>query len=696
MKDKHSLRNIGIMAHIDAGKTTTTERILYYTGVNYKIGEVHDGTATMDWMVQEQERGITITSAATKCMWKDIDINIIDTPGHVDFTIEVERSLRVLDGAIAVFDAVAGVEPQTETVWGQANKYSVPRICFINKMDRAGANFDSCVLEIKEKLACTPLVVSAPYMVDDDYVGNLDVLAKKFIRNTGSQGLEVVISNPSDEQLEIINEHYENLISVLADFDDDIAESYLEGLEINSLRLKDLIRRLTCSMEIVPVLAGSAFKNKGVQELLDSVLDYLPSPVDRGDILGIDPVKKIEVTRSPTDDDYFSGIVFKIAQDPFIGMLAFTRIYSGSLKVGQVVYNSNNKQKIRINKILQMHADNRVEVSVARAGDIVVLIGLKSVVTGQTLCNEAKKIVYDEMNFPESVISVAVEPKKNSDEKKLSECLEMYKLEDPSFDHHKDKETGQLLIKGMGELHLEIIVDRLLREQKLDLNIGKPQVSYREGIASEMIVNAEVSQDVGGKLNTGCLTIVFNKDESPSDGITFFNGISDRSIPKEIISVVMRSIGSAALGGIDLGYPIINTNAKLVKISYTEGETTELGVSMAVSQCLQKLRFSEAVRTYQPVMDVDLSVPSEYSGDVIADINSRKGSISKIDSKDMRDLIKSKIPLKKMFGYTTDLRSKTQGRGSFSMKFAKYQELTTGEREALFNSLGITKTFNNC
>ena len=695
MENKDNLRNIGIMAHIDAGKTTTTERILYYTGVNYKIGEVHDGTATMDWMVQEQERGITITSAATKCHWGDIDVNIIDTPGHVDFTIEVERALRVLDGAVAVFDAVSGVEPQTETVWGQANKYSVPRICFINKMDRAGADFFSCVDEISQKLLSKPLPLVIPYLENDEYLGNLDLLEKKFITYVGDQGLERITHEPNDEQLEYINSNYEKIIETLADYDDNLAEAYLEGSAIENDDLIALIRKFTCSLEIVPVLAGSAFKNKGIQDLLDAVVRYLPSPLDRGEVFGIEPTSRKNVSKKPSDKDSFSGIVFKIAQDPFMGLLAFTRIYSGSLKAGQVVYNSNNQQKIRINKILQMHADNRVEVETASAGDIVALVGIKAVVTGHTLCMDNKKVVYDEMNFPESVISVAIEPKKNSDEKKLSEVLELYKLEDPSFGYRKDVETGQLLIQGMGELHLEIIVDRLLREHKLDLNVGKPQVSYREGISSLVKTEGEVGQEIAGKINRGKIVLSFDYDDVQKESISIENKVKNREIPKDLIKTIENTILSSTLSGIDLGYPIIKTKIVVEDIGYVEGETTELGLSIAVSKCFQKLRFVDQVCTYQPFMDVDLTVPNEFSGEVISDINSRKGKINNIDARELRDLIKAEIPLKKMFGYTTDLRSKTQGRGSFSMKFKEYQQLAPQDRNDLFKAMGILRRNNN-
>lgn len=691
MEDKNLLRNIGIMAHIDAGKTTTTERILYYTGVNYKIGEVHDGAATMDWMVQEQERGITITSAATKCIWSGAEINIIDTPGHVDFTIEVERSLRVLDGAVAVFDSVAGVEPQSETVWGQANKYLIPRICFVNKMDRVGADFDSCINEIRQKLNSNPIVVFAPKFSDDEFIGCFDIINKKVVKYIGDQGNDRFISDPDANDLIIINKYYENLINNVSDFDDDLAEMYLCGLEIEANKIISTVRRLTCENKLVPIFCGSAFKNKGVQDLLDGIVRYLPSPIDRGEIAGIEPVNKKRVYRKPFDDEKFSGIVFKIAQDPFMGILAFTRIYSGTLKAGNIIYNSNSQQKVRINKILQMHANNRVEINQAYAGDIVALVGLRSVVTGQTLCMETSKIIYDEMNFPESVISVAVEPKKNSDEKKLQEALELMKLEDPSFDFRKDSETGQLLIKGMGELHLEIVVDRLLREQKLDLNVGLPQVSYREGIFGHDCVEGSAIQEIAGKLNRGRIKITFSNDSSQLDGISVEFSSVDKNIPKEVLRSIEKKIIGSALGGIDLGYPIIKLKAVVEEVEYIEGETTDLGLSIAISQCFQSLRFKDCVATYQPVMAVDINVPSEFSGDVIQDINSRKGKINKIETKDGRDVISTDIPLKKMFGYTTDLRSRTQGRGTFSMKFKEYQMLSINEKNELFKSLGIIK-----
>ncbi len=690
MEDKGLLRNIGIMAHIDAGKTTTTERVLYYTGVNYKIGEVHDGTATMDWMVQEQERGITITSAATRCHWNGFNINIIDTPGHVDFTIEVERSLRVLDGAIAVFDAVAGVEPQSETVWSQANKYNVPRICFINKMDRAGADFNKCIEEIKSKLDCIPVLLAVPVIEKDEYIGNLDVIKKKLILYHGDQGENVIVEDLTPDQEKMINGFNEELVATLADYDEEIADAYLEGRNVSDEKIYKTIKLLTFDQKLVPVFTGSAFKNKGVQCLLDGVIHFLPSPLERGAVNGIDPIRKKDVSRLPSDSDPLSGIVFKIAQDPYIGLIAFTRIYSGQFKVGQVLYNSNNKEKVRVNKILQMHAASRKELSSAGAGDIVALIGMKSVVTGHTICNEANKIIYDEMNFPDSVISVAIEPKKNSDEKKLSDVLELFKLEDPSFRFSKNKETGQLLIKGMGELHLEIIVDRLLREQKLDLNVGKPQVSYREVINSKIEVEGKASQEIAGKTNSGKVTLIFENDESQT-AIGFENLLPRNDIPGEIIKSVEKSVINSAPGGFDLGYPIIKTKVSLINLDFIEGETTPLGISMAVAKCFQDLRFTEFISTYQPVMAVDISVPSEHSGEIISDINARKGKIGSIESKGIKDLVKADIPLKKMFGYTTDLRSKTQGRGVFSMVFKEYQELSFMDREEIFQAMGLSR-----
>lgn len=691
MVDKAKIRNIGIMAHIDAGKTTTTERILFYTGVNYKIGEVHEGTATMDWMVQEQERGITITSAATKCFWNDCEINIIDTPGHVDFTIEVERSLRVLDGAVAVFDAVAGVEPQTETVWAQANKYNVPRICFVNKMDRTGADFENCLSEIRSKFHCTAAAFNFPWFEGDEFVGVVDVVDNKFFRFDGSQGESVSELELNDSQIDLAGELREELISSLSDMDDELADKYLEGVEITSDEIKRSARDLTCENKFVPVFCGSAFKNKGVQNLLNAIVEYLPSPVDRGEIEGIEPVSKKLIGRKPEDNDFLSGIVFKIVTDPFVGLLAFTRIYSGVMKAGQQIYNSNNKEKIRVNKILQMHASSRKEVEEAKAGDIVALVGMKSVVTGQTLCFEQKKIVFDEMNFPESVITIAVEPKKNGDEKKLNDVLDLMKIEDPSFDYEKDVETGQLLLKGMGELHLEIIVDRLLREMKIDLNVGKPQVSYREGVGVSSQLIGQIEQEIGGKLHKGKISLSVSPDMG--DSLSYEVNFKNSQIPKEYFQTVEKTIISSAPGGIDLGYPIIRTKITLDEIEYEEGETTELGLSLAVANCMNQLRSGAENITFQPVMDVDIVAPSEFSGDVIADINSRKGKIESIETKADKDSIKAVIPLKKMFGYTTDLRSKTQGRGNFSMKFKQYQELSSQERDLLFIKLGINKDF---
>lgn len=673
-KNLEIIRNIGIMAHIDAGKTTTTERILYYTGKSHKIGEVHDGTATMDWMIQEQERGITITSAATTCLWKNKVINIIDTPGHVDFTIEVERSLRVLDGAVGVFDAVSGVEPQSETVWAQADKYSVPRVAFVNKMDRMGADFDNCVSEIKEKLAKKAAGIQRPIGSEENFVGIIDLVEMKSLTfPPESLGSKVEFSDIDPSLLDEANMYREELIEVLSDFDDSIADKFLNGETISSVELRNSIR-VSTQKGFIPVLCGSAFKNKGVQPLLDAIVDYLPSPLDRGSVKGhsLKDKEKIE-TRNPDENDLFSAIAFKIATDPFVGSVTYVRIYSGRLESGQVIYNSLKKKRERVNKIFQMHADKRTELQVASAGDIVAVAGFKETITGETLCTENKPIVFDLMEFPESVISVAIEPKTTADEKKLLTTLEQLKIEDPSFTFSNNQETGQLLIKGMGELHLEIIADRLQREFNVGVRVGKPQVSYRESISSQGSADYLFNKELAGKVQFGQVKLKVEPTEEQA--ISFKSEVSNKKLPQEFIDAIEKSIRDTAPGGILAGYPAIGISVTLISAEYREEESGEVAYSVAASMAFKEACQKAGQVLMEPLMELEISTPQDYTGDIISDINSKRGKILNMGIKQNKDLIHAEVPLSELFGYSTDLRSKSQGRASFSMKFKRYEQM---------------------
>jgi elongation factor G len=687
-KNLEKIRNIGIMAHIDAGKTTTTERILYYTGKSHKIGEVHDGTATMDWMIQEQERGITITSAATTCLWKNHIINIIDTPGHVDFTIEVERSLRVLDGAVGVFDAVSGVEPQSETVWAQADKYNVPRLAFVNKMDRMGADFDNCVSEIKEKLDKKAAAIQRPIGSEENFIGIIDLVEMKAVYFlTESLGSKVDIKDiPSDLMDEAVM-YREELIEVLSDFDDKVADLFLAGEVINAIDLKLAIRSAT-QKNFIPVLCGSAFKNKGVQPLLDSIVDYLPSPLDRGEVVGhsLKDREKLE-KRLPDESEAFSAIAFKISTDPFVGSVTYIRIYSGQIETGQTVYNSLKKKRERINKIFQMHADKRTELQVAGAGDIVAVAGFKETITGETLSTENKPIVFDLMEFPESVISVAIEPKTTNDEKKLITTLEQLKIEDPSFTFTNNQETGQLLIKGMGELHLEIIADRLQREFNVGVRVGKPQVSYRESISSASTSENTFNKEIGGKNQFGHVEI----EVSPSteQNIKFESDVTSKKLPSEFINAIEKSIKDSAPGGILAGYPAINIVAKLKSAEFREEESSEIAYSIAASLAFKEACSKAGPVLMEPLMELEILTPQDYTGDIIADINSKRGKILNMGLKQNKDLIHAEVPLSELFGYSTDLRSKSQGRASFSMKFKKYEQMSKELAKTTLESKGI-------
>ncbi|RLA62487.1 MAG: elongation factor G [Epsilonproteobacteria bacterium] len=684
------IRNIGIMAHIDAGKTTTTERILYYTGKSHKIGEVHDGAATMDWMVQEQERGITITSAATTCFWKKYEINIIDTPGHVDFTIEVERSLRVLDGAIGVFDAVSGVEPQSETVWNQADKYGVPRFAFVNKMDRVGADFFNCIDEIKEKLGKTAVAVQIPIGSEADFKGMIDLIEMKaYTFSEDDLGAQVITGEIPTKLIDDSALYRETLIEALCDLDDDLAEDFLEGKEIESARIKKILRNAVITQDFIPVFCGSAFKNKGVQPLLDAVIDYLPSPVDRGEITGHSP-KDVDKTiaRKPDVKEPFSALAFKIASDPFVGSLTYIRIYSGELKAGQTIYNPLKKTKERVGKILRMHANKRDELPKATAGDIVAVSGLKNTITGETLCIEQKGIIFDLMEFPETVISIAIEPKTAADEKKLLKILLQIKKEDPSFAFKHNEETGQLLIYGMGELHLEIVVDRLQREFKVGIRVGKPQVSYRESIGGVGKGEAEFRKEIGGKFQYGqCQITVEPVDHAM--GVLVESKLTKRDIPEEFIKAMIRGIEDTSLGGALAGYPFINIKATITDAGYIEEEAQEVAYSIASSMGFKEACKNAGLQLLEPFMALEVLTPVEYTGDVIADINMKRGKVIAMGTKKNKEVIQAEAPLVEMFGYSTDLRSKTQGRASFTLEFERYARIPQDMAKALLEKRGI-------
>lgn len=684
------IRNIGIMAHIDAGKTTTTERILYYTGKSHKIGEVHDGTATMDWMIQEQERGITITSAATTCRWLNNTINIIDTPGHVDFTIEVERSLRVLDGAVGVFDAVSGVEPQSETVWAQADKYKVPRLAFVNKMDRMGADFDNCVVEIREKLDKKAAAVQRPIGAEEHFTGIIDLIEMKALYFPGeSLGSKVETKDIPADLVAEAQLYRDELLDALSEYDDHLTDLILMGEVPSVADIKAALRKAVISHNFIPVLCGSAFKNKGVQPLLDAVVDYLPSPTDRGEINGhsLKDPEKIE-SRKPEVDDMFSGIAFKIATDPFVGSVTYVRIYSGKLETGQQVYNALKKKRERVNKIFQMHADKRTEIQEAYAGDIVAIAGLKDTTTGETLCTENKPIIYDLMEFPETVISVAIEPKTANDEKKLLSTLDQLKNEDPSFSYKSNQETGQLLIYGMGELHLEIIADRLQREFNVGIRVGKPQVSYRESISGSGTAESTFHKDLGGKMQYGHAAIKVEPIDYQT-GVLFETSISSKKLPQNFIDSIKKSVLDTAPGGMLAGYPFLNIKATLVDADFNENESTEVAYAIAASAAFRDACKKAGVKLLEPVMDLEVVTPQDYTGDVISDINAKRGKIISMGIKQNKDLISAEVPLAELFGYSTDLRSKSQGRASFTMKFKNYIEMPTELAKSTLEKKGI-------
>ena len=666
-------RNIGIMAHIDAGKTTVTERMLYYTGKIHKIGDTHEGAAQMDWMEQEKERGITICSAATTCVWNDTRINIIDTPGHVDFTVEVERSLRVLDGSVALFDAKSGVEPQSETVWRQADKYGVPRICFINKMDATGANYYDSIETIKDKLKANPVPVQIPIGAESEFVGVIDLISMHAIIYKNDLGTDIEETDIPDAYKDKAEEYRQNLLEALAETDEFIMEKYLEGDAISPSELREAIRRATINLSINPVLCGSAYKNKGVQPLLDAIVDYMPSPLDIPAIEGVDDNEQA-VERHASDDEPFSALAFKIVADPFVGKLAYFRVYSGTLESGSYVYNSTKGKKERIGRILMMHANKREEVDSVSAGDIAAAVGLKDTTTGDTLCDMNSHVILEKMEFPEPVISVAIEPKTKASQEKMSIALHKLAEEDPTFRTYTDEETGQTIISGMGELHLEIIVDRLLREFKVEANIGNPQVSYRESISQDAEAEGKYIRQSGGSGQYGHCKIKIEPQEA-GKGFEFVNNIVGGAIPKEYIGPVQKGIEEATQAGVLAGYPVLDVKVTLYDGSYHEVDSSEMAFKIAGSMAFRQAVSKAAPVLLEPVEKVEIITPDEYLGDVMGDISSRRGRIQGMNPKNGVHVLDAYIPLAEMFGYATDLRSHTQGRATYSMQFDHYEKV---------------------
>ena len=677
-------RNIGIVAHVDAGKTTTTERVLFYTGLSHKIGEVHDGAATMDWMEQEQERGITITSAATTCFWQGMDaqfdqhrINIIDTPGHVDFTIEVERSLRVLDGAVVVLCGTSGVQPQTETVWRQANKYDVPRMVFVNKMDRAGADFRKVVGQLKDRLGAVPVPLQMTIGAEEDFKGVIDLVKNKAILwNEADQGMTFEYSEVPAEMVDEVQELREQLIEAAAEATEEFMDKYLEGIELTEEEIKQGIRMRTLANEIVPVLGGSAFKNKGVQAMLDGVIDYMPSPEEvkaiDGTLLDRD---RTPATREAVDSAPFSALAFKIATDPFVGTLTFFRVYSGALQSGTAVYNSVREKKERVGRMVQMHANSREEIKEVLAGDIAAAVGLKDVTTGDTLCDIDKPIVLERMEFPEPVISVAVEPKSKPDQEKMGIALGKLAQEDPSFRVKTDEETGQTIISGMGELHLDILVDRMRREFSVEANIGKPQVAYREAIRNTSEVEGKFVRQSGGRGQYGHVWVRFEpSEETGADGLEFVNEVVGGTVPREYIPAVQKGIEEQMKNGVLAGYPLLGLKATLFDGSFHDVDSNEMAFKIAASMATKKLAQEGGAVLLEPIMKVEVVTPEENMGDVVGDLNRRRGLILGMDDNAMGKVIDAEVPLAEMFGYSTDLRSATQGRATYTMEFSKYAE----------------------
>ncbi|MBO4897458.1 MAG: elongation factor G [Clostridia bacterium] len=677
-------RNIGIMAHIDAGKTTTTERILFYTGRVHKIGETHDGTATMDWMAQEQERGITITSAATTAHWKGHRINIIDTPGHVDFTVEVERSLRVLDGSVTVFCAKGGVEPQSENVWRQADKYKVPRMAYVNKMDIMGADFYNVVQMMKDRLMCNAVPIQLPIGAEDDFKGLIDLVTMKAYVYYDDLGQDERIEDIPADMLDKANEYHSALLEAVAEADEEVMEKYLEGEEISEAEIKRVIRKATIANEMVPVLCGTSYRNKGVQNLLDAVVDYMPAPTDIPPIAGIVPRTEEETVRHASDEEPFSALAFKVMTDPFVGKLCFFRVYSGTLDKGSAVYNSTKDKNERVGRILQMHANDRKDIDIVYSGDIAAAVGLKNTGTGDTLCDESNPVILESMEFPDPVIRVAIEPKTKAGQEKMGIALAKLAEEDPTFRTYTDEETGQTIIAGMGELHLEIIVDRLLREFKVEANVGKPQVSYKEAIRKAAHVDHKYARQSGGKGQYGHVVIDMEPQE-PGKGYEFINKIVGGAIPKEYIPAVDAGIQGAMQNGVLAGYNVVDVKVTLVDGSYHEVDSSEMAFKIAASMAFKEgCRKGDPVLK-EPIMQVDVIVPEEYMGDVMGDLNSRRGQIQGMEARPGAQAISAFVPLSEMFGYATDLRSKTQGRGQYTMQPSHYEEVPKSIMEEIIS-----------
>jgi len=680
-------RNIGIMAHIDAGKTTTTERILFYTGKSHKIGEVHDGAATMDWMEQEQERGITITSAATTCFWNDHRINIIDTPGHVDFTIEVERSLRVLDGAVACFDGVAGVEPQSETVWRQADRYKVPRICFCNKMDRLGADFEMNIQSIKDRLGANPLVLQMAIGKEADFKGVVDLVRfKSIIWQDDSLGAKFDVVDISEDLIEEAKKKREELIEMAVEADDQAMEDYLEGKEISTETLKKCIRKGTIDFKFVPVLCGSAFKNKGVQTLLDAVVDYLPSPNDIGYVEGVKEGSDEKIKIPNTPEEPFAALAFKVAADPFVGQITFIRLYCGNLSSGSTILNSSKNQKERIGRMLLMHSNTREEIKEAKAGDIIALVGMKNVTTGDTLCEPSKPVILEKMEFPDPVIEVAVEPKTKADYEKMGQALNRLAQEDPSFKVTTDEESGQTIIKGMGELHLEILVDRMKREFKVEADVGAPQVAYRETITKEVEVDYTHKKQSGGAGQFARVKMKFKPLERNS-GIKFNNTVVGGNIPKEYIPGVEKGIKSASQNGVIAGYNVIDFEAEVYDGAYHDVDSSVLAFEIASRAAFREAVAKASPKLLEPMMKVEVVTPEDYMGDIIGDLNSRRGQIEKMEDRGNAKVVSSVVPLANMFGYVNNLRSMSQGRASYTMLFSHYDVVPSNVEEEIKSKL---------
>ncbi|OLB04287.1 MAG: elongation factor G [Nitrospirae bacterium] len=668
-------RNLGIMAHIDAGKTTTTERILFYTGVSHRMGEVDDGAATMDWMEQERERGITITSAATTCFWRDHRLNLIDTPGHVDFTIEVERSLRVLDGAVAVFDSVQGVEPQSETVWRQADKYRVPRIAFMNKMDRMGADFYMSVKSLVERLGANPIPIQLPIGREATFRGAIDLVSMKaYLYEDESLGATYRVEEVPADLSELAKEYREKMLEAVAEHDEQVLERYLNGQSLTEEDIKRAIRAGTIALKVTPVLCGAAFKNKGVQQLLDGVVDFLPSPLDVPPVVGIDPVTGKEVTRRASDDEPFSALAFKIMTDPFAGQLTYFRVYSGTLKTGTSVYNVAKGTKERIGRLLKMHANKREDIAMVFAGDIVAAVGLKGATTGDTLCDEKHPVLLEVIKFPEPVIAMAIEPKTKQDQEKLGFSLQKLAQEDPSFRVRSDEETGQTIISGMGELHLEIIVDRLLREFKVEANVGKPEVAFRETIQRTAEAEAKYIKQTGGRGQYGHVVLTVGPSE-PGVGFEFVNKVTGGAIPREYIPAVEKGVKERMETGVLAGYPLRDVSVTLTDGSYHDVDSSEMAFKIAGSMAFQDACRKAAPVLLEPIMKVEVLVPQEYMGDVIGNLNARRGKIQGIKVRAGSQAVEAAVPLSEMFGYATDLRSRTQGRATYSMEFDRYEPI---------------------